>query len=408
MKKITNFSEKSIKLGLPYKLVQIIQRFVKKHGGKTFIIGGNVRDIILNRKISSDCDLVINIKIDELVKTLEEYNIKFSTVGLKFGTIIVHFENHNIEITAMRQDKKTDGRWAEIKFTNDIEVDAVRRDFTINSIYCDLAGNLFDPFRGQDDLKKKIVRFIGNPQKRIEEDHLRILRFLRFSYQISDTFDSEGLLECERNINKILLLSWERRISEIKKIIIQKRIENIEETKVYKFIEISLEKKIDFRNFHTLCRIERDLNFICSSRRLKYLLRNEVLKEEDTIMKKSSKEFQNRITTKVDLKSYSTKEINKLLYRLNKKNIIDKLFFDFVKKKITKSSLINILKFIESYEIKDLPITGNDLIRIGFSEGKQIGKHIKIVNDWWLENDCKPNKIECIDFLKSLPGSKRW
>ena len=79
-----------------------------------------------------------------------------------------------------------------------------------------------------------------------------------------------------------------------------------------------------------------------------------------------------------------------------------------LKKKITKSSLINILKFIESYEIKDLPITGNDLIRIGFSEGKQIGKHIKIVNDWWLENDCKPNKIECIDFLKSLPGSKRW
>ena len=148
MKKINNFPEKSINLGLPYELIQIIDGFVKKLGGKTYIIGGNVRDIILNNKISSDCDLVINIKIEDLVKNLKKNNIKLSTVGLKFGTIIVHFEKQNIEITSMRQDKKTDGRWAEIKFTNNIEIDAVRRDFTINSIYCDLTGNLFDPFNG--------------------------------------------------------------------------------------------------------------------------------------------------------------------------------------------------------------------------------------------------------------------
>ena len=137
MKKINNFPEKSINLGLPYELIQVIDGFVKKLGGKTYIIGGNVRDIILNNKISSDCDLVINIKIEDLVKNLKKNNIKLSTVGLKFGTIIVHFEKQNIEITSMRQDKKTDGRWAEIKFTNNIEIDAVRRDFTINSIYCD-------------------------------------------------------------------------------------------------------------------------------------------------------------------------------------------------------------------------------------------------------------------------------
>ena len=112
-------------------------------------------------------------------------------------------------------------------------------------------------------------------------------------------------------------------------------------------------------------------------------------------------------TKSVDLKSYSTKEVNKLLYQFNKKNIIDALFFDFVKNKITKSFLINILKFIKSHVIKDLPVTGNDLISMGFSEGKQIGKYIKSVNDWWLENNCKPNKIECIEFLRSLPASNR-
>ena len=111
--------------------------------------------------------------------------------------------------------------------------------------------------------------------------------------------------------------------------------------------------------------------------------------------------------TKLKFKSYSTKEVNKLLYHFSKKNIIDQLFFDFVNHKITKSSLKNILKFIESHEIKDLPITGNDLISLGISEGKQIGNYIRRVNDWWLDNNCKPNKIECIEFLKSLPSSKR-
>ena len=410
VKRIRNFLDKSQELRLPLKHIKTIEEFTKELGGQTFIIGGNVRDLILGNKMSSDCDLVINAKIDKLMKILDKHNISFSTVGLKFGTIIIQFKNQNIEVTAMRQDKKTDGRWAEIKYTNNIEVDAKRRDFTINSIYCDLNGNLFDPLNGLDDLKKKIVRFIGDPAKRIEEDHLRILRFLRFSYQISDSFDSKGLFECERNINKILKLSWERRISEIKKILIMKRIERIDKVdnkKIGKFIEIALEKKINFENFQLLCKQERETNLVSSIRRLKYLLRDESFNNTDYIIKKSSKEFRDRIVSKVDLKDYSNKEINKLLYKINKENVIDELFFDFVRNKITKSLFTDKLNFVHSHIIKKLPISGNNLIDLGFREGEQIGEYLKSVKDWWLENNCKPNRVECIEYLKSLPGSKR-
>ena len=150
-------------------------------------VGGCVRKI-LNNENYDDIDLATNLDPQQIKECLSSNNIKFFETGIKHGTITATIEKQNFEITSLRKDIATDGRHAEVLFTKDWNEDSSRRDFTINSIYADIDGNIFDPNDGANDLKNGIVRFIGNPEKRIKEDYLRILRYLRFfsAYSLKD------------------------------------------------------------------------------------------------------------------------------------------------------------------------------------------------------------------------------
>jgi len=139
-------------------------------------VGGCVRKI-LNNENYDDIDLATNLDPHQIKECLIANNIKFFETGIKHGTITATIEKQNFEITSLRKDIATDGRHAEVLFTKDWNEDSGRRDFTINSIYADIDGNIFDPNDGANDLKNGIVRFIGNPEKRIKEDYLRILRY---------------------------------------------------------------------------------------------------------------------------------------------------------------------------------------------------------------------------------------
>ena len=142
--------------------IKLIQDALKNLGGKLFLIGGNVRDLILKNKQTTHSDLVCDLTNKFNSESTEKKN-KISKVGLKYGSITTHIKNSPFDITSMRQDIGTDGRYANIKFTDDINLDAKRRDFTINSIYCDTKGNLRDPCNGIKDLKDGKVKFIGKP-----------------------------------------------------------------------------------------------------------------------------------------------------------------------------------------------------------------------------------------------------
>ena len=104
---------------------------------------------------------------EEVIEVLKKNKIKYYETGLKHGTVTALINNYKFEITSLRKDVKTDGRHADVVFTNDWKEDASRRDFSINSIYSDLRGNLFDPFNGKKDLENGIVNFIGNPEKEL-------------------------------------------------------------------------------------------------------------------------------------------------------------------------------------------------------------------------------------------------
>ena len=141
-------------------------------------VGGCIRKILNNEEID-DIDLATNLKPDETINALKNNQINFYETGIEHGTITANIDGKDFEITSLRKDVSTDGRHANVEFSESWYEDASRRDFTINSIYSDLNGNLYDPFNGKEDLEKKIIKFIGNAEKRIKEDYLRILRYIR-------------------------------------------------------------------------------------------------------------------------------------------------------------------------------------------------------------------------------------
>lgn len=173
--KIKNLIKESDNFGKELKfLYYILEKF-----GEVRLVGGCVRDMLIGIE-PKDVDIATSILPEKLIDILSKNEIKCFPTGIEFGTITAVVDQKAFEITTLRKDISTDGRRATVKFTNDWFEDAKRRDFTINAMYCDLNGNITDFFNGIDDLKNKKIKFIGDPEHRIEEDFLRILRYFRF------------------------------------------------------------------------------------------------------------------------------------------------------------------------------------------------------------------------------------
>ncbi|MEM6650134.1 MAG: CCA tRNA nucleotidyltransferase, partial [Pseudomonadota bacterium] len=187
--------------------------------GETRFVGGCVRDSLLGQpprldpKTGSgrtDIDLATTFLPQEVMDLLAVQNVRTLPTGIEHGTVTAIVDHIPFEITTLRSDISTDGRRATVVFTKDWALDAQRRDFTMNALYLDQSGTVFDPVGGQADLKKAHVRFIGDPLERIKEDYLRILRFLRFSARFSDQLDADGWSACTQMKEGLLTLSKER------------------------------------------------------------------------------------------------------------------------------------------------------------------------------------------------------
>ncbi|QMW21479.1 CCA tRNA nucleotidyltransferase [Sandaracinobacteroides saxicola] len=183
------------------------------------IVGGAVRDALMDLPLS-DVDLATALPPKEVIAHLESAGLKAVPTGLKHGTITAVSAGHPFEVTTLRHDLRTDGRHAEVAFTNDWQADAARRDFTINALYADpVTGDITDWFGGLEDISLARVRFIGEPLRRIAEDHLRILRFFRFTARFARRVDPAGLAACSARANDLMALSRERIRDELLKIL---------------------------------------------------------------------------------------------------------------------------------------------------------------------------------------------
>lgn len=187
--------------------------------GATRLVGGAVRDWLLDVPVA-DIDLATRMAPPELIAALESAGIRAVPTGLAHGTVTAVAGGSPYEVTTLRRDVQSFGRHAEVAFTGDWREDAERRDFTINALYADpLSGEVHDWFGGLADLQARRVRFIGEPLARIAEDHLRILRFFRFSARFSPELDAEGLAACTLRANDLMALSRERIRDELLKLL---------------------------------------------------------------------------------------------------------------------------------------------------------------------------------------------
>ena len=200
-------------------LVGLFKLF-RDEGFKLYFVGGCVRDCILQRS-PSDLDLATDATPTEMKEMFNREKIGFKPIGVEFGSLVVG--PNGVSITTFRKDIKAYGRKVEVCFATDLKTDSSRRDFTINALYADYEGKVHDPREGLKDLETKLVRFIGNPVNRINEDYLRILRFFRFSVLYGDPArgcDYEGLAAIRKfQAEKLGLLSGYRIRSEIFRIL---------------------------------------------------------------------------------------------------------------------------------------------------------------------------------------------
>lgn len=186
-----------------------------------YYVGGCVRNAILNAG-PTDIDLATDALPETVLKIAEKNGLRAIPTGIAHGTVSVLVKDRTIEITTFRKDVATDGRRAVVTFSKSIEEDALRRDFTMNALYADVDGQIYDPLDGLKDTLARKIRFIADPDQRIKEDYLRILRFFRlhaYYGDLDDGLDPEALDACTRHLEGLGTLSKERIGQEICKLL---------------------------------------------------------------------------------------------------------------------------------------------------------------------------------------------
>ena len=181
------------------------------------VVGGAVRDLMLGKK-PKDIDLATDATPKEMIGFLEQENIKVVPTGIEHGTITAVINKEPYEITTLRADTETDGRKAKVNFIRNWREDARRRDLTYNAMSLDFEGRLYDYFEGMNDLQNKVSRFVGDPNERIQEDYLRILRYFRFQSKLtSPQWSGDTLDAIQKNASMLKKISVERVWQEIQK-----------------------------------------------------------------------------------------------------------------------------------------------------------------------------------------------
>ena len=185
-------------------------KIYKALNGQVRLVGGCIRDYLLRKPIH-DWDMTTPLTPDMVEDSLKKAGIDFISIGKKYGTITAKIDGAPYEITTLRKEEKHDGRHAEMVWTTSYKTDALRRDFTINALSADVKNKIFDYTTGRSDLAQSLVRFIGDPEKRIQEDYLRILRYFRFWSAISTLdLDTKVLQACKRHKKGLEILSTDR------------------------------------------------------------------------------------------------------------------------------------------------------------------------------------------------------
>ncbi|GAB1603389.1 CCA tRNA nucleotidyltransferase 1, mitochondrial-like [Argonauta hians] len=379
-------------------LITLINLF-KKYNYELRIAGGAVRDLLTGKK-PEDIDFATTATPEQMKEVFTKENIRMiNSNGELHGTITARINDSvNFEITTLRIDIKTDGRHAKVEFTQDWHLDANRRDLTINAMFLDFNGILYDYFNGQKDLEERKICFVGEPSRRIQEDYLRILRYFRFWGRIcpqNGSHDSASLKAIEENAAGLSGVAGERIWIEIKRIVSGPNAPNVVATmaKIGVLKHIGFAEEVNIREMNEVWKRIKDFSPMTIMSALMFDT-NDVVQLNNKV--KMSKE-------ELNLMSFLVEE----RYKISQENIIkhykDKVLS--VRDGKMKGRILELFKYLGEEDLfkkfhewipPKFPVTGYDLMKQNIPKGPIFNQTLNFLKDEWKESDCNLTKEELL------------
>lgn len=377
------------------------------NGGTARFVGGCVRNALANRKVI-DIDIATPLKPDDVIERLVRHKINYAPTGLKHGTVTAFVDSTPFEITTLRRDVQTFGRHADVEFTDDWTVDASRRDFTINAMSANMDGDIFDPFDGIADLRLGRVVFVGNPEERIKEDVLRILRYFRFYAHFGrGDPDIPALAACKKFANLIPKLSAERIRMETLRI-----LDADTSAYVWRLMSRSCGVTTHFLPEATnIDGLDRLIGIEHKYESPQFPLRRLAALLDVTLA---------GLPNIVKLLKLSNTQAAQLLYMVRGDALIHadmnhsdarKLVFIHGNDMARSLLLLDAARNGESVDLPALynwatvfrpprfPVTGEDVMKMGWKAGPDVGNALAALQQWWISEDFRPGRTACLDKL---------
>jgi poly(A) polymerase len=385
-------------------------------GAEVRFVGGCVRDALIGRPVK-DIDIATHDEPAAVIRLLERANIRAVPTGLSHGTVTAVVDHAHFEITTLREDVETFGRRARIAFTDDWMRDASRRDFTFNALFCAPDGTLFDPFGGLQDLKAGRVRFVGDPETRIREDVLRLLRFFRFhAHYGKGAPDAEGLAACRRLAKLLPSLSGERVAGEMLRLLLAPDAAGVVALMLReRILEPILPELTDVDRLSALVGIESEAAEPDAIRRLASLIAKDggaaaAVAERLRLSNRQSERLvamaarESRVTPTDDA-SVQRRE----LYRLGRELYRDLALLSWADalregRGEDAARYHALVAAAEAWQPVFLPVKGADVLDLGIERGPEVGRLLMELEEWWVNGDFRAGRKECLAKLKELAG----
>lgn len=381
-------------------------------GGMARFVGGCVRNALLGEPVG-DVDLATDEIPERAMALLAARDIHVIPTGLDHGTVTAVIGVQKFEITTLRVDVATHGRHADVAFTEDWVADARRRDFTINALYADADGTVYDPLGGRADLEAHRVRFIGDAVARIREDYLRIMRFFRFhAHYGRGEPDGEALKACADEKQGLTQLSGERVRDELLKIAAaDDAAAAFRRMAASGILPVVLPEARHLDRFETVTEIESAQLFICDPiRRFSAMLDLDeagaaALAKRLHLSNKDRGRIAAILTDQTKIMSYlSMREVRRALYRMGAELFRDRAILGWASD--AKSSNVvqwrALLAMADSWQKPRFLLTGEMVKAAGVPEGPMVGRVMREVEDWWIDADFIDDEFSIIERLKAV------
>jgi poly(A) polymerase len=383
--------------------------------GAARVAGGAVRDGLLGRPVA-DVDVATTLAPDAVIEVLRQSGIKTIPTGLDHGTVTAvagDAQSDIYQVTTLRVDVETDGRHAKVAFTDDWAADAGRRDFTMNALYCDRVGALFDPLGGYEDLAAGLVRFAGEARQRIEEDYLRILRFFRFNAVFGDgRIDAAGLRACEDLRTGLDTLSRERIHQELIKLLAAPgapaTVKVMAENGILAHV---LPARANVSRFAALCDIEDavrpapDALLRLAALALRRGDRVDRLRDGLKLTNAQTGRLAPLAAERPDMTPGLPVTVRRqMLYRMGASAFEDAVLFDWSASGATADDAgwAELLALMRSWTPPEFPLRGSDLLARGIAAGPLIGTILDRVEDWWVAEGFPDSETSLRAHLESV------